>query len=367
MPRRAAPSRLASVLLMLCWLLPLPALAFSVTFVNPGLHDEAYWLSASRAMQAAAHELDIELEVLYAERDHLKMIDLVRQVAARPRKPDYLIVVNEKLVAPAMLRLANAARLPTLLAYNDLSPEQRAELGQPRQQLHYWLGSLAPDNEQAGRDTLKALVASARQRGLLKAPTELLMISGDPATPASVERLRGARQALAAYPDVRLVQVVNGMWQQERAYQQSNWLLARHPHTKLVWTANDLMAFGVRQSLQQHGRQAGRDVLIATINNSPEVMRARIDGEISALSGGHFLTGAWALVMLYDYAHGKDFADEGLELHKPVFSLITPPMAQRFLDKYGGNDFGSLGFRRFSRYLNPSLKRYDFRFQRALE
>lgn len=362
------PRRWFGVLLSLaCWLLPLPALAFSVTFVNPGRHDEPYWVSASRAMQAAARDLGIELEVLYAERDHLKMIDLVRQVTVRPRKPDYLIVVNEKLVAPAMLRLANAARLPTLLAYNALSPGQRAEIGRPRQQLHYWLGSLVPDNEQAGRDTLDALVATARQRGLLNAPADLLMISGDPATPASVERLRGAQQALAAYPGVRLVQVVNGMWQRERAYQQTDWLLARHPRTRLIWTANDLMAFGVRQSLQEHGRQAGRDVLIATVNNSPEVMRARIDGDISTLSGGHFLTGAWALVMLYDYAHGKDFADEGLELQKPIFGLITPVMAQRYLDKFAGNDFASIGFRRFSRRLNPALRHYDFRFQRALE
>ncbi|WP_024301390.1 ABC transporter substrate-binding protein [Pseudogulbenkiania sp. MAI-1] len=362
------PRRWFGVLLpLICWLLPQPTLAFSVAFVNPGRHDEPYWLSASQAMQAAARDLDIELEVLYAERDHLKMIDLVRQVTARSQKPDYLIVVNEKLVAPAMLRLANAARLPTLLAYNELSPEQRAEIGRPRRQLRYWLGSLAPDNEQAGYDSLEALIAAARQRGLLNAPAELLMISGDPATPASVERLRGAQQALAAYPQVRLVQVVNGMWQRERAYQQANWLLARHPRTRLIWTANDLMAFGVRQSLQEYGRQPGRDVLIATVNNSQEVMRARIDGEISALSGGHFLTGAWALVMLYDYAHGKDFATEGLELRKPIFGLITPAMAQRYLDKFAGNDFDGIGFRRFSRRLNPTLRHYDFRFQRVLE
>lgn len=363
MPRRW----LAGLLLTLLGLLTQPAFALNVTFVNPGRHDEAYWLSASQAMQAAANQLDIDLEVLYAERDHLKMVDLVRQVTARPQKPDYLIVVNEKLVAPAMLRLANAAHLPTLLAYNELSPAQSTEIGRPRRQLRYWLGSLVPDNEQAGYDSLHALIATARQRGLLGTPAKLLMISGDPATPASVERLRGARRVLAAHPEVRLVQVVNGMWQRERAYQQANWLLARHADTRLIWTANDLMAFGVRQSLQEHGRQAGRDVLISTVNNSPEVMRARIDGEINALSGGHFLTGAWALVLLYDYTHGKDFADEGLELRKPIFGLVTPAMAQRFLDRFGSGNFDRIDFRHFSRRLNPALKHYDFRFQRVLE
>ena len=42
-------------------------------------------------------------------------------------------------------------------------------------------------------------------------------------------------------------------------------------------------------------------------------------GELSALAGGHFMAGAWALVMLYDYAHGVDFASEGLELRTSIF------------------------------------------------
>ena len=39
---------------------------------------------------------------------------------------------------------------------------------------------------------------------------------------------------------------------------------------------------------------------------------------------GHFITGAWTLVMIYDYHHGRDFADEGLELERPMFAEFTP-------------------------------------------
>src|SRR4051812_4458284 len=83
------------------------AASFSVVFINPGRSDEPYWRSVTRFMQPAAQQLDIRLEVLYAERDHLKMIDLTKEVAQRSKKPDYLIIVNEKLAAGEMLKLAD--------------------------------------------------------------------------------------------------------------------------------------------------------------------------------------------------------------------------------------------------------------------
>ena len=65
------------------------ALAFeawpqSVVFINPGKSDEVYWVTAARAMQAAARALDMKLEVKFAERDHLRTIDFARQLAQLP-------------------------------------------------------------------------------------------------------------------------------------------------------------------------------------------------------------------------------------------------------------------------------------------
>lgn len=73
------------------------AFALSVSFVNPGRSDEAFWVSASQAMQAAARSLGIELEVLYAEREPAQSLRLAQEIAARPkaRRPDYVVLVNE--------------------------------------------------------------------------------------------------------------------------------------------------------------------------------------------------------------------------------------------------------------------------------
>jgi hypothetical protein len=88
---------------------------------------------------------------------------------------------------------------------------------------------------------------------------------------------------------------------------------------------------------------------------------------LTALAGGHFIAGAWSLVMLYDYHHGRDFAaEEGLEVDQSMFVLFTPSLADRFLERYGDMRFERVDFRRFSKVLNPKLKRYDFSFGQLL-
>ena len=71
-------------------LFPVCGSALSVAFINPGKSDEAYWVTVTQAMQAAAFKLDIALEVTYLERDHAKAVEVARDIAARPShgRPD---------------------------------------------------------------------------------------------------------------------------------------------------------------------------------------------------------------------------------------------------------------------------------------
>lgn len=342
------------------------AWAFSVTFISPGRADEAFWLSASRAMQAAASQLDIQLEVLYAERDPVQMMTLTRSITQRLRKPDYLLLVNEKLAGPTMLSMADQAGIPCFISFNQLTPAQLQASGLPRQRLRHWLGSLAPDNTMAGSLTMQALLDEARQRFPPETPLNVLMMAGDRSTPASTERVDGARRVLAAHPSARLTQLVYGEWERQRALQQGLWLLQRYPQINIVWAANDEMAFGMEEAITRSGKQPGRQVLLSAINNSRQAMRERRDGRLNALAAGHFMMGAWSLVLLYDYQHGQDFAREGLQLRPAVFSAVSSAQAQRFLQLFADNDFRGIRFKQFSKFANPALQRYAFDFSTLL-
>jgi ABC-type sugar transport system substrate-binding protein len=342
---------------------------FSVVFINPGRSEEPYWRSVTRFMQPAAQQLDIQLEVLYAERDHLKMIELAKQVTSRKQKPNYLMIVNEKLAGGEILKLAEQAGLKTLIAFNKFDDAQAAEFGKPREKYRHWLGSLTPNSVEAGRLTANEMARQALQArvGADDGKVHVAVIGVDKATPTGIQRVEGAVAAFSNHPQVALEQVVYGNWDRTRAKEQAAALLLRYPKLNAIWTASDLMTFGAMEAAEAAGRKPGSDLLFAAINNSPEVLQARVQGRISSLAGGHFTAGAWGLVMLHDYHHGKDFKKEGLELSAPLFLLLDEERAQNFLTRFGNEDFSSIDFRQFSKHLQPKLRTYQFSLLPALK
>jgi ABC-type sugar transport system substrate-binding protein len=341
----------------------------SVVFINPGKSDEVYWVTAARAMQAAARALDMKLEVKYAERDHLRTIDFARELTQLPpaARPDYAVITNDNGVGPELLRLLDGAGIKTFLAYSSIPVAERGAFGGPREHYKGWLGSLQPRAQDAGYLTAKVLIEQARKAGA-RAPDgklHMLALAGDRSTPSSLDRNSGMLTAVAETNDVVLLQTVYAGWTREKAAEQAEWLFGRYPTARVVWSGNDLMAFGAMQAWEKRGGTPGKDAWFSGINTSREAMDAVVGGRLAALAGGHFIAGAWAIVMLHDHAKGRDFADEGLELDRPMFTLFDTPRARRFVALYG-EDFARIDFRRYSKVLNPGLKRYDFDFGQLL-
>lgn len=353
-------------------LLAFPVWAMSVAFINPGRSDEAYWLTAARAMESAARSLDVRLEVIYAERQHPRTIEIARQIIARPaaERPDYVVFSNDYATGPELLRLFDAAGIPSFMAFSGISEAaDRLATGRPRERYKRWLGSLEPHAEESGYLTARALIDHARRAGAHAADGKLhlVAIGGDRSTPSSLRRSEGMRKAVAEARDVILEQEVFAAWNRDKAAEQAVWLYQRYPAARMIWSGSDQIAFGAMQSWERRGGQPGKDAWFSGVNTSREAMEAIKSGRLTALAGGHFIVGAWAIVMLYDYHRGRDFArEEGLELDQSMFTLFSPADADRFLKRYGDLNFDQVDFRHFSKVLNPSLKRYDFNFQQLL-
>lgn len=213
------------------------------------------------------------------------------------------------------------------------------------------------NDEQAGFQMLHQMVAQLPRDSF---PVDLVAFAGVKTTPASQLREEGMRRALADFPQVRLRQVVYGGWNRQRAYEQAQQLLERYPATRLVWSANDEMAFGAMQAFEEAGHTPGRDVLFGAVNSSPEALRARIDGRLSVLMGGHFTLGGWAMVMLHDDAQGLALNRDGLREHSaPVLQAIDQAKAKRWLKLLERDDYG-VDFQRYSAEGRPPGYRYPF-------
>lgn len=343
----------------LCLSLPLAASAqaASVVFLNPGYSNETFCVDYSRFMQAAASDLGMTLRVQYSERRADLALTQAREVLQGPQRPDYLVLVNELYVAPEIIRLSRGTGVKLFLVNNGLTDSQAHSVQAQPDKYPEVLGSLVSNDEEAGYQMLKALAA---QLPAAPGAVDLLVFAGVKTTPASQLRVQGMRRALAEFPQVRLRQVVYGGWSRQRAFEQAQMLLERYPDTRLVWSANDQMAFGAMQAFQALGKVPGRDVLFSAVNSSPEALRARIDGRLSVLMGGHFTLGGWAMVMLHDDARGLAVGRDGQREHSaPALQLIDSAKARRWLELLEQDGHG-IDFHRFSAEGRPADFRYPF-------
>jgi ABC-type sugar transport system substrate-binding protein len=357
------------VLLVACLGLPAGAWAQRVAFINPGKSDEAYWAAATQAMQAAARSLGQTLEVFYAEREHLRVFAFARDLVARPpeQRPEYVVFSNDYGTAPELLRVFDGSGIKVFMAFSRPQGEAEQQVGRPRERFKDWIGALEPRAQDAGYLTARALIEKGRAQGL-RAPDgklHLLVIAGDRSTTSSILRNEGMQRAVREARDVVIAQEVYANWTREKAAEQAAWLWQRHPDARLVWAGNDLMAFGAMQALEARGGEPGKTALFSGINTSREAMRALMSGRLAALAGGHFINGAWAMVMIHDHHRGRDFRDEGLTQERPMFALFNDRTAAQFVAHFD-EQLGQLDFRQFSKAHNPRLKRYDFGFEQLL-
>ncbi|WP_017479945.1 ABC transporter substrate-binding protein [Pseudomonas sp. PAMC 26793] len=336
------------------------AQATSVVFLNPGNSTETFWVSYAQFMQAAARDLGLDLRVRYSERNPETTLLQAREALQGSARPDYLVLVNEQYIAPQILRLSQGSGVKLLIVNNALTADQTQLLDAGK--YPNWIGSLVANDEEAGYLMLKELL---RLHGPVSPghTLDLLAFSGVKTTPAAQLREQGLRRALNDYPQVRLRQLVYGEWSRQRAFEQATQLFKRYPQTALVWSANDEMALGAMDALQDDGRTPGKDVLFSAVNSSPEILQARLDGRVSALVAGHFTVGGWAMVLLHDDALGLDITRYGgRERREVLFQLIDPAAAARLLQINASQDY-RVDFRALSAEGKPASYRYPFSLQ----
>lgn len=348
--------------------LPFSAVAHGATvlFLNPGHADETFWVSYSQFMQAAAKNLHLQLQIRYADRSAPTAVAQAREALKGEVRPDYLVFVNEEYIAPQILRMAKDSGVKLFMVNNALTPEQLSLVGPELERDPYWIGSMVANDEEAGYLMLSEII---RQHGPVSAgqSVDLLAFSGPKNTPAAQLREKGLYRALAEHPEVRLRQRVYGEWNKNRAYDQATLLLKRYPATALIWSANDEMAFGAMQAAQEAGKVVGRDVLFSAVNSSIPALEARIDGRLSALVGGHFTLGGWAMVLIGDDAKGIEISQFGGRNRKvPLLQLIDRQQAQHLLVQVRSETW-QVPFARLSAQGKPASWHYPFSLNTVLQ
>ena len=193
----------------------------------------------------------------------------------------------------------------SVMLLNGLSREQALIHGTPGSLHPSWIGSVIPDNHTAGKRMAAQLIKVAREGS----PTEQLhglALIGDTRTPASIARNTGMLAGFSQDQNVHIDRILEARWNTRDAEhltaQYLKWVSRSSGQNDLIWAANDAMAEGAILALESASLTPGVDVLVAGLNWSPEGISMVKDQRMLLTDGGHFMAGAWAMVMARDHA-----------------------------------------------------------------
>ncbi|MDV7340201.1 ABC transporter substrate-binding protein [Terasakiella sp. A23] len=353
---------------ILCLALPAQATAppLKIAFNNPGFQDKGFWKNVSDAMKAAAKKFNIELHIWYGDRDPQKMRENAHQIYQSDIEFDYLILVNEHQQATGFLRNSERKKLKTFYLLNTIRTEQSQKIGHPGQVYKYWIGSLTPDNEKAGAEMAQSLLDFAQTKNWDN-PYRLLSISGDNKTPASLYRNRGLDNVMVKSGMFNEQRRAHALWSEDNAKKITQQYLKDFPAPpQLVWAANDNIARGAIEALEAGDQIAGQNFAVAGLNWSNWGLKAVRDGKMTMTHGGHFLGGAWTMVILYDHSQGHTIKAPNAHIRFPM-SAITKSNVDAYLQHFENQNWSEIDFKRFSKSFNPQIKAYDFSLPRLFE
>jgi ABC-type sugar transport system substrate-binding protein len=333
-----------------------------VGFISPTGPPE-FWRLVSATMQAAGAQLGITVDERQSERSFDKAIAVARDFLSERPRLDYLIATNDVGVGGEIIKLADGSGVPLILLNNDLDEKQWGEYGRPRAKYRQWLGSIVPDHEGGGYGIAEAILIEAA-RIKKNRPLKLLALGGEVDTPASNDRIRGLRRAIAVMGkllgpgSVELVDIAHLDWSEKSAEKWVRDFTRREVRIDALWAANDPMALGAITALREARYRPGADVMVGGLNWNQAAVERVLKEEMVLTHGGHFMLGAWAMVILRDYHDGRDFAEEDVRLQFPM-GAFDLQVARRF-PEIGKVDWRRVDFTRFSKTRNPAVTRYNF-------
>lgn len=340
-----------------------------VAFFNPQDADDPFWLPVGRFMRAAANDLNIEVTTYVAAHNRAKMIEQVREVVSGADKPDFIVFKNFKSNAPEVLKIAELNGVKSFVFNAGLTAEERARHGAPREHYQHWVGQMLPGDELAGYNLATVLIERARDLGLSDANGKIAMVglTGNLSDSAASERNKGLERALEENPDVLFHQLVPARWDREQAAHKAEGLFRRYPNITVLWAANDPMALGAIDAAHKVGLSPGKDFITGGVDWNPPALEAIQAGTMHTSIGGHFMEGGWVMVLIHDYVHGRDFADDGGAALFSEMAGLTSANVEKYQHKFVNKDWDRVDFTKFSKVKNPTLKSYDFSLDRILD
>ena len=208
------------------------------------------------------------------------------------QKVDAIVIaaVNSSTLAP-QVTAAKQAGIPVVITNLTVNPEAQKNA----------VSYVGPDDVAAGEAEATHLLNAIHGKG------GVVVLQGPLGQSGEIDRTKGIKQALAKFPNVKLLAIQPGEWQRTKAYSVMQDFLSRYgDQISGVISENDDMAIGAIQALREKGL-AGK-IPVVGVDGIKDGMRAVRDGtELETnLQDGPLELGMATQVEI-DAAQGKQF------------------------------------------------------------
>ena len=234
-------------------------------------------------MKTLTNPFFVEMEKGARQAERELGIDLIVKTAAQETSVDQQITIVEELIrekvdailiAPAdsvqlvpVIKKAKDAGIVIINIDNRLDPQAAEKIGLTD------VPFISVDNAQG------AYLSAKYISDKVTTPTQAAILEGITTARNAQDRKQGAMQAFAENKNITVVASETANWKIDEAYKVAAQLFTEHPAIKLVFCANDMMAFGVVQYLKEKGLTG---VQVAAYDALTEALPMLHDGTLQA-------------------------------------------------------------------------------------
>ena len=264
------------------------------------------------AITAEAKAKGVEVNIVAADEKTDTQLGQVENFVSQ--KVDGIIVIPvDTDAAGPMTEAAKGANIP--LVYVNRKPADLPS-GVP------YVGS---DSLYAGTVEMQELAKLAGGKG------NVVILQGDPANEAAVQRTKGCNDVVAQNPGMKVIKTQAGNWYREKGQSiMENWLQSGDD-IKVVCANNDEMALGAINAIKADNKKLGADgILVGGVDATADALAAMTAGDLAVTvfqdAAGQGKGGVDAVVDLANGQTVKDYVDI-------PYQLVTPDNMADFASK----------------------------------
>ena len=220
-----------------------------------------FYIAAVDGMRSAAAKAGYELRIAAASNNSSLQVKQVQDLLVQ-NVGALIFIPQDATAATAGVRTANRSDVPLVAV------DQKPEAGNGKLATY-----IATDSVKAARDLCTWEFEQIGGKG------NIAILRGVLGATAELQRSQGCKEALAKFPDVKVVAEQTANWDETEAYKATQNILTANPDIKAIFGESDAMALGAAKASRQADRSG---IVFVGIDGFPTMFPAIKSGLVQA-------------------------------------------------------------------------------------